>query len=518
MGTLHIRGGMVSDGARPARRADVLVRDGRVEAVVDGGLDAPAPGADVLDAQGLVVAPGFCDMHSHDDVAAADPAVYEAKVRQGVTTVAIGMDGLGYAPAEPASLGALTRYWRPVDGEPGDLAGASLAEYAARLEGRLGLNVVMGVPHGNVRIAVAGFDLRPLSDAELARAEALAAAIAREGTFGLSTGLGYAPALASDLGELVRVGRAVARAGGGLYVTHLRDYGVRILEAVDEAVAVARESGLGLHVSHLHLSHPAVLGRADAVLGRLADAAAAGLRVSWDTYPYGAGSSILYSYLPSWAVDGGPDALLARLADEAALARLELECAPPGHGWDAVVVASSASGAFVGESVAEIARRLGTPPVRAVARLLRAEELNVAAIVHQTLEADDLKIAEADGCVVGSDGLPYGQRRHPRYSGAMAAYYRRHVLERAALTVDEAVRRLAVRPAALLGLGSRGPLKGAPADIAVFDAATFRDRSTFEAPRRMAEGVRHVVVGGRAVLRDGVFAPEVRAGAWLRPG
>lgn len=516
--TLWIRGGMVADGRAARRRADVLVQGARVAAVVEGGLDTPPPGAEVLEAEGHLVTPGFCDMHSHDDVAATDGPVYEAKVRQGVTTAAIGMDGFAYAPVPPGERVALERYWRPVDGEPGELWAESLAAYAELLHGRLGINVVAGVPHGNVRLAVAGFALRALTEAELERAEGLASRIAAEGTYGLSTGLGYAPALASDRRELVRVGRAVGRAGGRLYVTHIRDYGRDVFAAVDEAIAVAGESGLGLHLSHLHLSHPAVFGRSEELLERLADARAGGLHVSWDTYPYGAGSSILYSYLPGWAADGGPDALFGRLGDEAELARMEAAAAPPGHGWGAVVVASSASGRYVGESVADIAGRLGTTPVRAIAHVLRDEALNVAAIVHQTLEADDVRIAEADGCVVGSDGLAYGQRRHPRYSGAIAAYYRRHVLERRAFGAEEAVSRMAVRPAALLGIGTRGPVVGAPADIAVWQPQGLRDRSTFDEPRRMAEGMRHVLVGGRPVLRDGVFDPKVRPGTLVRPG
>lgn len=509
---------MVADGRTARRRADVLVEGARVAAVVEGGLGTPPPGAEVLEAEDHLVTPGFCDMHSHDDVAATDAAVYEAKVRQGVTTAAIGMDGLAYAPLPPAERAALGRYWRPVDGEPGELWAESLAAYAERLHGRLGMNVVAGVPHGNVRLAIAGFALRGLTEAELERAERLAARIAAEGAYGLSTGLGYVPALASDRRELVRVARAVARAGGRLYVTHMRDYGRDVFAAVDEAVAVARESGLGLHLSHLHLSHPTVHGRSEELLERLADARAAGLAVSWDTYPYGAGSSILYSYLPGWAADGGPDRLLGRLGDEAELARMEAASTSPGHGWGSVVVASSASGRYVGESVADIARRLGTTAVRAIAHVLRAEDLNVAAIVHQTLETDDVRIAEADGCVVGSDGLPYGQRRHPRYSGALAAYYRRHVLERRTFDAEEAVSRMAVRPCALLGIGTRGPVAGAPADIAVWQPQGLRDRSTFDAPRRMAEGVRHVLVAGRPVLRDGVFDPTTRPGALLRPG
>lgn len=513
---LWIRGGDVVDGARPRRRADVLVRGERVEAVVDGGLEGAPEGALVLEAGGLVVAPGLVDMHSHDDVAAQDPDVYEAKIRQGVTTAAVSMDGLGFAPLEPSSQASLLRYWRPVDGAPGSVGGSNLGAYAASLRGRLGLDLAIGVAHGNVRIATAGFALRPLTADELGRAVHDAQALAEEGAYGLSTGLGYVPALAADESELVAMARAVRAGGGRLYVTHMRDYGVAIFAALDEAAAVARRSGLGMHLSHLHLSHPDVLGLAPRLLERLEAIAATGVEVSYDTYPYDAGSSILYSYLPPWVADGGPDRLLDRLGEEAVLERLDVECRAPGHGWQAVVVASSGSGAFVGESVAQIAARLGLTPIRAMARLLREEDLDVAAIVHQTLAADDIQIAETAACVVGSDGIPYGQRRHPRYSGAFAAYYRRHVVERRAFGLEEAVLRMSLRPAALLGLGPHGPRVGARASLMVFDPGAYRDRSTFEAPRLPAEGVRHVLVGGGVVLRDGVFDAAVRPGVWLR--
>lgn len=512
-----IAGGTVLDGERDPYRADVLVEGDRVRDVVPGGLTGVSGGVTYLDARGCYVTPGWVDMHAHDDVAATDPAVYEAKIRQGITTVAITMDGFGYAgvPRDDTLREALFRYWRPVNGESHGVWGEDLAAYAAKVTGRLGLNVVLGVPHANVRIGAQGFALRPLTAEAYARAERTAADWAAQGAFGLSTGLGYAPAVAADVDELVRLGQAVRIHGGRLYVSHVRDYGTGLFTAVEEALEVGRRSGLAVHLSHLHLSHPTMFGRAAELLERLTAVRAAGLAVTWDTYPYTAGSSILYSYLPAWLSDGGPDALMARLADEATLARLDADAALTGFGWQRVVIAATRTGAWVGQSVADLAAARGTSPVRAIAALLREEDLVVSCIVHQTLEADDIAIAEADGCVVGTDGLPYGQRRHPRYSGAMAAFYRRHVRERGALTPTEAVRRMSIRAAELLGIGRRGPWRGAVADLAVWDPDRYMDRSTYAEPDRAADGVRHVLVGGKPVLRDEQFDPTVRAGATI---
>lgn len=511
-----IRGGVVVDGEHPPYSGDVVVEGGRVTDVVAGGLRTMPEGADILEAGGLWVTPGFVDMHAHDDVAAAMPEVYEGKIRQGVTTVAVTMDGFGYAGMAEDFRGPISRYWRPVDGDPGPVGGATLEAYAEGLRGSLGLNVALGVPHANLRIEQAGFALRDLTRPERERARGRARALAAEGAFGLTTGLSYVPAVASSLEELIDLGTGVREGGGRLYVTHLRDYGRGIFDAVDEAILVGQETGLQVHLSHLHLSHPDRFGEADRLLERLFRAREDGIPVTWDTYPYQAGSSVLYSYLPAWVQDGGPDALVRRLGEPDVLRRLEADPDLAAFGWERVVIASAQGGRDVGASVAALAGRRAESAVRTVAWILRESDLNVSCIVHQTVEADDLRIAEADGCVVGTDGLPFGDRRHPRYTGAMAAYYRRHVLERHAFGGEEAVRRMSTRAAGLLGIGKRGPEVGAAADLAVWDPAGYRDRSTYDHPDAFAEGVRHVMVAGRVVLRDGRFDPSVRPGQWLR--
>ena len=511
-----IAGGTVVDGENPPYPADVIVEGDRVADVVKGGLGCIPEDADLLTAEGLWVTPGFVDMHSHDDVAACCPSVYEGKIRQGITTAAITMDGFGYAALSAEDRDRLVRYWRPVDGDPGDVWGPSIADYVERLKGSLGLNVAIGVPHANLRVAQAGFALRELTPGELEAAAREAEELAGEGAFGLTTGLSYVPAVASSLLELTRLGRAVGAGGGSLYVSHLRDYGTRIFEAVEEALAVGRATGLGVHLSHLHLSHPEVFGRAEELLGLLGRVRREGLQVTWDTYPYTAGSSILYSYLPAWVQDGGPDLLFERLGQESDLKRLDQDPKANAFLWHHVVIASTPTGRWVGESVAQVASRLGMSPARAVAHVLREADLDVSCIVHQTQEADDLLIAEGDGCVVGTDGLPFGTRRHPRYSGAMAAYYRRHVRERSAMTGQEAVRRMSTEAARLLCLGRRGPARGAVADLAVWDPERYTDRSTYEHPDALAEGVRHVLVHGEPVLRDGKFDPTLRPGRWVK--
>lgn len=513
-----VRGGVVTDGEHRPYPGDVIIEGDRVTDVVVGGLGTTPDGADILEAEGLWVTPGFVDMHAHDDVAAAIPDVYEGKIRQGVTTVAVTMDGFGYAAMPEELREPISRYWRPVDGDPGPAGGATLGAYAERLEGSLGPNLALGVPHANLRIEQAGFDLRDLTGSERARARERARALAAEGAFGLTTGLSYVPAVASSLEELVDLGRGVREGGGRLYVTHLRDYGRNLFRAVDEAISVGRETGLRVHLSHLHLSHPDRFGQGELLLERLCQARADGVPVTWDTYPYQAGSSILYSYLPAWVQDGGPDALLRRLGEPDVLRRLEADRDLAGFGWGRVVIASTPDGREAGESVAALSERRGESVVRTVARILREADLDVSCIVHQTQEADDLLIAEADGCVVGTDGLPFGARRHPRYTGAMAAYYRRHVVERRAFDEGgtEAVRRMSTRATGLLGIERAGPYAGARADLAVWDPAGYRDRSTYDHPDVYAEGMRHVLVAGVPVLRDGKFDPSARPGQWLR--
>lgn len=526
-GGWYLRGGTVLDGQGGAFPADVHLRGGRVRAVVPRGADggAPAPaGARVLDCAGLLVCPGFIDAHTHDDSAATDPARYEAKIRQGVTAAVVGQDGFSWAPlpADPAARADFVRYWRPVNGLPqapdgADLLHERLAGHRAALAGRLGLHVAILAGHVNLRLPLTGFALRPVPPGGLAAmAAALEVALA-EGACGLSTGLTYVPARASDTAELLALTPALARRGLP-YVSHLRGYGPDIFAAVEEAFTLGRQTGCAVHLSHLHVSARAAWGRAGELIARLDAALAEGLAVSWDLYPYQAGSSVLYQYFAPEMQDGGPEAFLRRLREPGTVARLASDPAFTGQDWSSYVLSHTGSGRFVGQNVVQLAAGLRQPIAQAVVELLLAEDLDVGVIVHQTQEADDDLFLLHPACVVGSDGIFATGRQHPRAYGAFARFWRRYVHDLGRLSPGEAARRMASHTAAIHGLTGRGVLlPGAAADVAVFDGGQFADAATYAEPRLPAQGMRHVFVAGVPVLLDGVFDPAARPGDVLLP-
>lgn len=511
---LALVGGDVIDGRGKHGRADVWLEGDRIAGIHWGGGTSPPEGADIWRVDGLTVVPGLVDMHSHDDVAAADPERIEAKLRQGVTTVVVGVDGLGYAPVAMSRRDEMVRYWRPVNGDPGDLWAESLDAYRRRLTGRLLVHVALTIPHGALRVGVAGFESRRLTATELAAMTRQVEVGLEAGACGLSTGLSYIPAASSDLEELVTVCRPLRHRG--LYMSHLRDYWSRMFEAVAEAAELGRRLGIPIHLSHLHLSDPAMFGRAEDLLERLTAIAAEGVALSWDVYPYSAGSSIFHSFLPAWFQEGGPDAIWRRLHDDGCLRRLAADRTLTSKDWSKAVIAGTRSGRHVGRSVAELAQATHADAAQVIVSLLREEELDVSGVIHHSLESDDALLAEGFGAVVGSDGLPYGQRPHPRYAGAFAAFFRRHVRERRTFSAAEAFERMSVRPARLAGLGEQGEVAlGRPADLAVVDLAHYTDRSTYEEPLRMAEGVRHVFVAGTPVIESGRMNRQLRPGRVL---
>ena len=550
-----LHGGTVLDGRGNTLPADVHIAASRITAVVPRAQPAPAPattaalppptapapplpapaappppaqtaaapvpsGARRLDCTGLLIAPGFIDAHTHDDTAAFDPTCYEAKIRQGVTTSIVAQDGFGWAPLAPAHRDAFVRYWRPVNGQPTRPDGETLlhdrlAGYLAAVHHHAGINVAALAGHVNLRLPQAGFDLRRLTPAELGRmAEALEAAL-DDGAHGLSTGLTYIPARASDTAELLALTPRLARRGLP-YVSHLRGYGADIFAATDEALTLARETGCAVHLSHLHISAKAAWGRADELLDKLDRAIGDGLQVTWDLYPYQAGSSVLYQYLAPGMQDGGPEPFLRRLRAPGTAAALEADPAFAGADWSSYVISHTASGRFVGQTIAAMAAQSQRPLAAAVVDLLVAEDLDVGVIVHQTREEDDDRFLLHRACVVGSDGIFASGRPHPRAYGAFARFWRRFVHERHLLSPAEAVRRMSTNAARLHGLRDRGEIRpGAVADLAVFDGDAFEDAATYAQPRRPAVAMRHVFVNGQAVLLDCAFDAAVRAGEAL---
>lgn len=526
---LLLRGGLVVDGsgAEPVT-GDVLVRDGRIAAVGLGGR-IDAPGARVIDADGLAVAPGFVDMHAHSDLAVLADGDHLAKVTQGVTTEVVGQDGISYAPVTDETMALVREQIAGWNGIPDgvDFSWRSVAEYLAEVDRRgSATNVAYLVPQGTVRMNVVGTGDRRATPAEIAEMRAQVDRGLREGAFGLSSGLTYVPGMFADADELVALAEVVAQ-HGGYYAPHQRSYGAGAIGAYAEMVDVARRSGCALHLTHATMNFPENRGRAGELLALVDQAVADGVDVTLDTYPYLPGSTTLSALLPSRAAVGGPEQTLARLRDPGERAWITHEVEVVGsdgcHGvpvdWDSIEIAGvrdAALGDRVGRTVARIALDEGRPPAEVFLDLLVADRLGTSILQHVGDEQNVREIMRHPRHTGGSDGILVGAKPHPRGSGTFPRYLGRYVREEGVLSLAEMIVHLSARPAARLGLHDRGRIaEGYVADVVVFDPATVADRATPDEPRLTAAGIPCVLVGGVPVIEAGVRT-AARPGSALR--
>jgi N-acyl-D-amino-acid deacylase len=504
MSDLVITGGTVLDGSGGAGRlADVGVTAGRVDAVAAPGTLTGTP----IDAAGLVVCPGFIDLHSHADFSITGHPGADTAVTQGVTTLVTG--NCGFSPFPVGDLAALRSAAAFLQAEL-DWTWTDAAGYADAA--RPAVNLALQVGHSALRLAVMGGAERPPAATELERMGELLAEAAAQGVWGFSTGLIYAPGAYGDSAEVTALAR-VAAAHGLLYSTHMRNEADTLLDAVREAVATARATGVRLEISHLKAMGRSNHGAVVEALRIIDEARAEGVDVTCDVYPYTASSTTLTSRLPAWALDGGVPRLLERLADGSTRERvasglrerMARDVDPEG-----VVIADLPPGPFTdarGRSIADIARDLGTDPAEAALRVL-AEHRGAVSIVNHAMAAADVRtVLRHPAASVASDGWvlrPDGPGRpHPRSFGTFTNVLGPRVRE-GDLPLAAAVHKMTGLPAARLGMTDRGVLRpGAVADIAVLDPATVTDRSTYDDPWQLSTGVAHVLVAGEQVLSDG---------------
>ena len=548
MSALVVRGArlVLPDGG-PSAPVDVTVRAGRVEGVAPAAATAPA-GVDVLDADGRLLLPGFVDAHVHGEAAVLHDDVQLAMLRQGVTSVVVGQDGVSYAPSPRPGAQAVdggpaasrlhdaaawaSGYFAAINGEHPTFRGGSVGDLLATYDGTTRVNVGYLAPHGTLRYAVLGAAARPATPAETDRMLALLASALDDGALGLSTGLEYVPATYADEAELVALARALA-ARGLPHVSHMRGYEDRAGPAFAELVRVARASGVATHVSHYH-------GPAAELLGYVDDAHAEGLDVTFDSYPYLRGCSILSMVsLPTWLPIADVDATVAALADPAVLERLHREHFPHlADLWPRVTMAAVPTGPAgaapgpvedlswtEGRTLPDVAARLGLSLAETAVRLLVATRLRASCVFAQppTNSPESVRAMLRHPAHVGGSDAIYapvggGGRPHPRGWGAFARFLAEHVRTLGDWTWHDAVTHLSARPAARFGLAGRGAVvPGAVADLALVDPDRVRDEATYEDPRRPASGVDDVLVAGARVLRDGALT-DALPGRPLRPG
>jgi dihydroorotase/N-acyl-D-amino-acid deacylase len=513
-----LRGGSVIDGTgASATTADVGITGDRITAM--GDLSA-ADATTVIDATDRVVTPGFVDTHTHTDtvpfLADDHEVIKRASLVQGVTTEVCGNCGWTPFPCLPEHEPTFRHNW------PDHFR--SLADFRTGVEDRgTAVNLAPLIGHGYLRGGTMGFDDRAATDDELRRMESELDRAFDEGAFGLSSGLIYAPGMYGSTEELIALARVVGR-HSRLYTTHMRNESNGVLGAMQEALRIGREGGCGVHISHHKVSGTPNWGRSRETLALLDEARAAGEDVTIDVYPYTAGSTTLLVVLPDWANAGGPDAAVARLRDPDERRRVLDAMGGAGSedgdiardtGWTGIVIASAANAHDTeGLSIAELAEREGKAPAEAACDLL-VRAGGRAQIVLHSMHADDVAAIRAwPLAMIGSDGLPFPGRQHPRVAGTFAK-----VVGEAARagTLAEQVHRITGMPADRFRLRDRGVIReGAIADLVVFDPATVTDRATYDDPWLTPIGVDHVLVGGAFGVRDGT-PTGARAGRVLDP-
>ena len=537
MEDLVIRDADVVDGSgAPSYRADVVVDDGRIVSIVQeaaaAGCQRPIAQRE-LDAEGLVLSPGFIDMHAHSDLALLRDPDHSAKAAQGVTLEVIGQDGLSYAPVDDRTLAEVRRAitgWNGY-GDDIDFTWRSVGEYLDRLDhgfdgAGIAVNAAYLIPQGTVRMLAVGWEDREASPEELDRMRQLVAEGMEQGAVGMSSGLTYTPGMYAKDAELTELCRVVAEYGG-YYCPHHRSYGAGALEAYEEMVALAREAGCPLHLAHATMNFGVNEGRAPDLLALLDKALADGADLSLDTYPYTPGCTTLVAMLPSWANEGGPEAVLARLRDEEAAERIrhhmEVIGADGCHGvpidWATIEisgVSDPALASYVGRTVRESADLRGEAPWTTARRLLVEDGLGSTILQHVGHEENVRAIMRHRVHTGGSDGILLGDKPHPRAYGTFPHYLGHYARELGILPLEECVAHLTSRPAARLRLPDRGLVReGYRADLVLFDPDTVAAGSTFEAPRTLPTGIPYVLVDGRFVMEDG-RRTDVLAGRAVR--
>jgi N-acyl-D-amino-acid deacylase len=500
----------VYPGEGAPRRADVAVSGDRIAAVAPSLAGSSA--AVEVDGGGMMLCPGFVDMHAHTALRSFEDPLLEPKIAQGFTTELINPDGLPPAPVAPERRRERQAYLRGLEGSgPDEWSWSTFDEYLEWLEGtRPATTLVPSIGHNSVRDLIAGGAKRAPTDQELVAMRHEVRLGLEAGARTLSFGLLYLPGAYADTDELVAFAEEAATFGAPL-VPHVRNEGLEVLEAVGEFIEVSRRSGAPLHVSHLKcLADEALI---DPLL-ELMDEASADVDLSFDQYPYGAGSTVLAALLPAWAQEGGVAGTLARLHDPGERARMtgDIEQGIPGSenilrtcGPDRIVIANAGppNEAAAGKSLAEIAAEREIDPIEATYALLVESDLDVTMILHYASEEAVRRIAGHRLQLVGSDGI-FGAKPHPRLYGTAPRFLGRFAIREQLTPIEEAVARLTARAAARLGLSDRGQIEpGKRADLVLLDPARYVDAGTYETPAVTPDGVTCVWVAGEAVWRDG---------------
>lgn len=519
---LLIVGGHIIDGCgSPWYAGSVAVKDGKI---VDIGRLEGASAKQVIDARGLVVAPGFIDLHSHSDYTLLVDGNAESKIRQGVTTEILGeansagpilgpaIEEFDKSSAPLSQKGGIKRDW------------TTLGEYFARLErDRISVNIASYVGSGQVREDVMGNVNRRPTPEEMEKMKALVDQSMRDGAIGLASGLIYAPNMFETTNDLIELAKVSAKYGG-IYTSHIRGEGANGVRAIQEAIEISEKAGLPAHILHFKMDGKENWGHMAAQIAEIHAARDRGVDITADMYPYLAGMTGLKQCLPPKYLEGTTDEIVARLKDRGAREEIRRDIAEGLPGWDnnevkavggfhGVLLASvqkPENKKFEGKRMDEVARMMGSDPVDALCDLLISEDASPYAI-YFSMSDPDVELAMKQPWVgFGSDGvavnpgMAFMGKPHPRFYGTFPRVLGVYVREKHILTLPDAIRKMTSLAAQITGLTDRGMLRpGMAADITIFDPITVEDKATYENPMQYPVGIPYVIVNGVVVINKG---------------
>lgn len=519
---LEFRNATVVDGSGAAPfSANVAIGSGRIQAI-----DSKPVGAErVVDVNGAVLAPGFIDMHAHSELRLFDYPGATEKLTQGITLEVGGQDGVSVAPVLDEAKAEWRRRVQSLLGTRSTWDWNSVDEFLQALEAAdPAVNVAYYAPHGNLRSLVAEFEDRELTEVETEEVGDLLATAIDEGAFAMSKGMIYPPSSYGRDSEFVELAEMLARRDSFM-VSHVWNETDYVVESIERYIDICERGGCQPHVSHLKIGGERNWGQSKAVLDVFDAANERGTEVTFDQYPYTAGSTMLTALLPPWAREGDGEAIVDRLSNsderEEIAAAIQSEegewenLVRAAGTWDNILITRTGSGAHEGETIAAIAEERDADPLQVMFDLLVEEALDVTMADFVMDEGDIERFLADERGTICSDGI-FGGKPHPRAIGTGARILERYVLDRDVLELPAAIHKLSGHPADILGLPDRGRVEeGYVADLVVFDLDAIEERATYQDPMNLSRGMTYVLVDGKVVVEQGVPTGK-RPGSVLR--
>lgn len=524
-----IKNGRIVDGFNaPSFNGDIGIKDERIIAI--GSLGIGSGQTKLIDARGKVICPGFIDIHSHSDFTIMVNPKAESKVRQGVTTEVCGNCGFSGAPQYQQLKDRIKKICQEFEIS---YEWSSLKEYLKILEEiGIGVNFVPLIGQGNIRTSIVGYTDRRPTLTEVDKMKKLIAKCMEQGAYGLSTGLIYPPGCFTQTDELIEICKVVSEFGG-IYVSHIRNEGDKLLEAVKEAIDIGGMANVQkVHISHLKTAGKENWDKLDSVFEEIEKTFDLGLSITCDRYPYTAGSTDLDILLPAWAYEGGIEKELKRLKNTNTRNKISQAILKEHHDldyWQSIMISSVKTQSnkwMEGKRISEIveAKKI-LNPCDLIFSLLIEEEGKVEIILFGMSEDNLKKILKKPYTMIGSDasaradyGILAGSRPHPRAFGTFPTVLSKYVRDEKILTLESAIYKMTYQPAQLLGIKNRGRLKeGNFADVVIFNPEKIKDLATYESPLQYPTGIEYVIINGKIVIEKGNHT-EVLAGKVIRKG